>query len=156
MRDSILKGFGFGITSGVITTLGLMIGLFASTNSKLVVIGGILSIAIADAFSDALGIHISEEASNNSSRKIWESTIATFLFKFLFASIFILPVWFLELKTAIVFSIFLGFFLIGFFSCFIAKRNKDKCFSVVLEHLLIASVVIILTYFIGKGINYIF
>ena len=39
-----------------------MIGLYSGTNPRGVVIGGILTIAIADSLSDALGIHISEEA----------------------------------------------------------------------------------------------
>jgi hypothetical protein len=52
-------GLSFGLTSGLITTLGLMIGLNSGTNSKLVVIGGILTIAVADSLSDSLGIHIS-------------------------------------------------------------------------------------------------
>ena len=62
MIESIKTGITFGITSGAITTLGLMIGLYSGTNSRGVVIGGILTIAIADSLSDALGIHISEEA----------------------------------------------------------------------------------------------
>ena len=91
MRHSIKVGFSFGITSGIITTLGLMVGLYSGTGSKLVVIGGILMIAIADAFSDALGIHVSEESEGKHSQKeIWESTLSTFLFKFIFASIFII------------------------------------------------------------------
>jgi len=69
MKVSVKKGFSFGLTSGIITTLGLMVGLNAGTHSKIVVIGGILSIAIADAFSDALGMHISEEAENQHSNK---------------------------------------------------------------------------------------
>ena len=47
MKRSVKAGFSFGLTSGVITTLGLMVGLHSSTHSKLVVIGGILTIAIA-------------------------------------------------------------------------------------------------------------
>ena len=41
MKDSIKKGFSYGVTSGVITTLGLMVGLNASTHSQLVVVGGV-------------------------------------------------------------------------------------------------------------------
>jgi len=52
----------FGLTSGIITTLGLIVGLHSGTHSKLAVIGGILTIAMADALSDALGIHVSEES----------------------------------------------------------------------------------------------
>jgi len=64
MRHLLKVGFSFGLTSGIVTTLGLMVGLHSSTHSKLVVIGGILTIAIADALSDAMGIHIAEEVQN--------------------------------------------------------------------------------------------
>ncbi len=98
MRHSLKTGFSFGMTSGIITTLGLMVGLNSGTHSKLAVIGGVLTIAIADAFSDALGIHVSEESENrHNSREIWESTISTFLSKFTFASTFIVPVVLLQL-----------------------------------------------------------
>ena len=62
MRHSLKTGFCFGLTSGIITTLGLIVGLHASTYSQIVVIGGIFTIAIADAASDAHGIYISEES----------------------------------------------------------------------------------------------
>ena len=64
MNHSLKIGVVFGLTSGIITTLGLMVGLHSGTHSRVVVIGGIVTIAIADAFSDALGIHVSEEAEN--------------------------------------------------------------------------------------------
>ncbi|MBW1641510.1 MAG: VIT1/CCC1 transporter family protein, partial [Deltaproteobacteria bacterium] len=72
MKRSLRKGISFGLTSGTITTLGLMVGLHSGTHSRMVVIGGILTIAVADAFSDALGIHISAESENECSPKeIW-------------------------------------------------------------------------------------
>jgi hypothetical protein len=54
MKESLKTGITFGLTSGTITTQGLMIGLYSGTNSRGVVIGGILTIAIADSLSDAL------------------------------------------------------------------------------------------------------
>ena len=62
MKEWLRSGVSFGLTSAVITTLGLMVGLHSGTGSKLVVLEGIITIAIADAFSDALGMHISKEA----------------------------------------------------------------------------------------------
>ena len=86
MKNSVKKGLGFGLTSGIITTLGLIVGLSSGTNSKSVVIGGILVIALADAFSDSLGMHISEEANRkNKTKDVWESTFSTLIFKFIFA-----------------------------------------------------------------------
>ena len=47
MKASWKTGLSFGLTSGVITTLGLMVGLHSGTHSRAVVIGGILTIAMS-------------------------------------------------------------------------------------------------------------
>ena len=156
MKHSIKKGLGFGLTSGIITTLGLIVGLHASTHSKLVILGGILVIAIADAFSDSLGIHISEEAGKASEKEVWESTFSTFLFKIIFAASFIIPIWFLELQTAIIVSIILGFVLLGIFSYKIATKHKRHKTKTILEHLFIGAVVIVITYFAGLIVRTLF
>ncbi len=153
VRSSFITGLSFGLTSGIITTLGMMVGLTSGTNSKLAVIGGILTIAIADAFSDALGIHISEESKLSSSHsEVWESTIATFIAKFLFALSFVLPVIFLELGTAVVVNLVMGTFLMGGFSLYMSIKN-DRPFVVALEHIAVALTVVILSHFTGKWIN---
>lgn len=154
MKHSLKVGLSFGLTSGIITTLGLMMGLYSGTYSKLVVIGGILIIAIADSFSDAIGIHISEESENkHTTREIWESTISTFCCKFVVASSFIIPVILIELKTAIYVSIIWGLSLLSILSFNIAKDRKTKAWFVVLEHLIVAVIVIILAYYVGNFIK---
>src|SRR3989339_106688 len=154
MNHSIKKGFSFGLTSGIITTLGLLVGLYSSTNSAKVVIGGVLVIALADALSDALGVHISEESENHhSEREIWEATISTFVAKFVFAGMFIVPVLLFSLTTAVVFSIVFGLFLIALFSCYLAKIQGINKRGVVTEHLLIAILVVVATYYIGVWVE---
>ncbi|MEA1994086.1 MAG: hypothetical protein U9N35_06820 [Euryarchaeota archaeon] len=154
MRHSVKIGVCFGLTSAVITTLGLMVGLESGTHLKSVVIGGILIIAIADALSDAMGIHISEESENkHTPREIWESTLATFLSKFVFALTFVVPLLFFQLSTAILVDIGWGFFLLSLFSFYIAKEQKKACWGVILEHLVLAAVVILLTHYIGRWIS---
>ncbi len=154
MKHSLKTGFRFGLTSGIITTLGLMVGLHSGTHSRVAVIGGILTIAIADAFSDALGIHISEESENkHTTNEIWESTILTFLSKFVFALTFIIAVLLLELSTAIVVSIIWGLSVLCFLSLRIAREQKIKPWKVVGEHLAIASVVIVITHYVGDWIS---
>ncbi len=154
MKRSIKKGFGFGLTSGVITTLGMMVGLNASTHSKLAVIGGIIAIAIADAFSDAVGIHISEELENkHTPREIWEATFSTFLFKFLFALSFVVPVLAFKLYVAIGVSVIWGLGLITMFSYHMAREQGVKPYKVVLEHVGIVVLVIIITHYVGKWVG---
>jgi VIT1/CCC1 family predicted Fe2+/Mn2+ transporter len=154
MKHSLRTGFSFGITSGIITTLGLMVGLHSGTHSKLAVFGGILTIAIADAFSDALGIHISEESENRHTEKeIWISTISTFFSKFVFALTFIVPVLLFELSTAIVIGIIWGLSILGILSFHIAKEQESNPWKVVAEHLIIALVVIVVTHYVGDWIS---
>ncbi|MEO0270854.1 MAG: hypothetical protein ABIM98_03100 [candidate division WOR-3 bacterium] len=157
MKHSITVGFAFGMTSGIITTMGLMVGLFSGTSSRLAVIGGILTIAIADAFSDALGIHISEESENvHTGKEIWVSTISTFLAKFIFASTFILPVLFLKLNIAVVVNILWGFFVLTVISYILSRIQSENPFKVVSEHLIVGALVVIISHFVGKVISQVF
>jgi VIT1/CCC1 family predicted Fe2+/Mn2+ transporter len=154
MRHSLKTGISFGLTSGVITTLGLMVGLHAGTHSKLVVIGGILTIAVADAFSDALGIHISQEAENkHTAGEVWQATAATFASKFIFALTFLIPVLLFELDTAIIVSVVWGLLALGLLSLKLAVEQNEKPIKVIGEHLLVAILVIVLTNYFGGLIS---
>ena len=153
MKHSLRTGFCFGLTSGIITTVGLMVGLYSSTNSKMVVIGGIFTIAVADAFSDALGIHIAEESKHNGAKEVWESTIVTFFTKFFIALAFIIPVIYLDLAIAIVVSAVCGMLALCLLSFLIARSKKEKPVLIILEHLFIACVVIVATYYLGSWIS---
>jgi VIT1/CCC1 family predicted Fe2+/Mn2+ transporter len=153
MKESLKTGVTFGLTSGTITTLGLMIGLYSGTHSRSVVIGGILTIAIADSLSDALGIHISEEANHTrTTMQVWVATVATFLSK-LYAITFIIPVLLFDLPVAINISVVWGISLITILSYYLAKSQGAKPWKVILEHLIIITVVIVLTNFLGKLIE---
>ncbi len=150
MKLSIKKGLSFGLTSGVITTLGLIVGLSASTQSQAVVISGIIIIAISDALSDAFGIHVSEESDNgNGHKSVWEATLATFGSKFIFSLTFLIPILLFELSMAIIISIIWGLCLIALFSYYIARSQKQNPIYVILEHLLIAIIVVSITHFVG-------
>ena len=156
LNHSLRIGFSFGLTSGIITTLGLMVGLHSAVDSKLAIIGGILTIAIADSLSDAMGIHVSEESENkHTSKEIWQSTFATFGSKFLFALSFIIPVLIFrdDLNIAIIVSIIWGLSLLCVLSYMICNRDKCSPWRAVFEHLIIAVVVIVITHFVGIWIN---
>jgi len=154
MKHSMKTGLCFGLTSAIITTLGLIVGLHSFSGSKLVIIGGILTIAIADAFSDALGIHVSEEAESiHTGREIWESTLATFLAKFLFAMTFIVPVFLVELSTAIMVGVVWGLLTLTILSYIITRDEKENTLKVIVEHLVIALIVIGITHYVGDWMS---
>jgi len=154
MKASFKTGLSFGLTSGVITTLGLMVGLHSGTHSRTVVIGGILTIAIADAMSDALGMHIAEESKNNGVlSEIWESTIATFAAKFLVAFTFVVPVLMLPLEKAMIVSVVWGLTLLAVLSYLLARAQQISAWKVISEHLIIGISVIAITHYVGDWIR---
>ena len=157
LKHPLKVGFSFGLTSGIITTLGLMVGLNAGTHSRLAVIGGILTIAIADAFSDALGIHVSEESEDkHTPRQIWVATVATFFSKFIFALSFIVPILIFELALAVKIGIAWGLSILCIFSYRMAIEQKKNPWKAVIEHLAIALVVLIITHAVGHWVSDVF
>jgi vacuolar iron transporter family protein len=154
MKHSIQVGFSFGSTSGVITVLGLISGLYFGTGSRMSLIAGIITIAIADSLSDSLGIHVSEESENvHSSAEIWVSTISTFFTKFVISSTFLIPVCFLDLDLSVIVSICWGLLLLFIFSYALGKSQSRRVFPIIFEHLSIAIIVVLLTGFVGHQIN---
>ena len=150
MRKTIEEGLSFGLTSGVITTIGLMVGLDAATSSKLAVAGGIISIAVADSLSDALGVHTLEETNKEKRKHVWESTFSTFIAKFLFTLTFFIPLLLFDLQTAILVSIMLGLLLLTILSYRVAKATKENPLRVICIHVSLAIVVIVLANYVGK------
>ena len=154
MRQSVKTGLSFGLTSGVITTLGLLVGLNAGTHSRVAVIGGIITIAVADALSDAMGIHLAEESKNNGSElEIWEATLATFAAKFVIAMSFVLPVILLPLDQAVLVSIGWGLGLLMLLSYGLAKAQRIAPWKVIAEHGAIALLVVAATHYLGEWLR---
>lgn len=149
-NEGVRTGLFFGATSGVITTLGLIAGLNAGTHSIAAVLGGIFVIAVADAMSDALGIHLAEEADPESTaERIWAATISTFLNKLVFALSFAVPLLLLPLEQAVIASIVWGMLVIIVLSYFIARAQQASAVAIIAEHLGIALLVVVISHFIG-------
>jgi len=152
--DGARTGLFFGATSGVITTLGLITGLNAGTHSVTAVLGGIFVIAVADAMSDALGIHLAEEANPNATTQhIWSATISTFLNKFIFAISFAVPLLLLPLDQAVIASLLWGMLVIIVLSYFLARVQRASPILIVAEHLGIAILVVVLSHLIGGWVS---
>lgn len=154
MRTALRVGFSFGLTSGVITTLGLMVGLHAGTHSMPTVLGGILTIALADAMSDALGIHVAEESKNHgNTQDIWASTVATFMAKFVIAGTFALPVLLMPLDLAIAASLLWGLTLLASLSYVLARVQRISPWKVIGEHVIIGCCVVAMTHYLGEWVR---
>lgn len=152
--DGARTGLFFGATSGVITTIGLIVGLNSGTKSITAVLGGILVIAVADAMSDALGIHLAEEANPNTTHShVWAATIMTFLTKFVFSISFAVPLLLLPLATAVLTSVAWGMLVIIVLSYFLARLQGEPPLAIIAEHVGIAFLVVVFSHYIGVWVG---
>jgi len=156
-NSSLRTGISFGLASGVITTLGVMIGLYFGTFSRGIVLAGILTVAISDAFSDGMGIHFAEETEGvHTTKEIWISTIATFFSKFIVSMTFFFFILLLPIKIALVWNTVWSFLLVGFFTYYICKKQNRKPLNAISEHFILMIVVMFVTYYFGRFIDKMF
>ncbi len=152
--DGARTGLFFGATSGVITTIGLIVGLNSGTQSVTAVLGGILVIAVADAMSDALGIHLAEESDPGTDQgHVWAATIMTFFTKFVFSISFAIPLLLLPLQPAVIASVAWGLLVIVVLSYFLARAQDESPVAIIAEHVGIAVLVVVLSHFIGVWVS---
>lgn len=150
-------GLFFGATSGVITTLGLMVGLQAGTQSLAAVFGGVMVIAVSDAMSDAMGIHLAQESDPESTRgHIWAATLATFVSKFVVAATFALPLLWLPLDQAVIVAVVWGLVIVTVMSYLLARLQRASAWAAIAEHIAIALVVVFISHYVGVWSRHIF
>jgi vacuolar iron transporter family protein len=141
--------FSFGSTSAIITNIALIIGLNTAANAKLAIIGSLLVIGLADNFSDSLGIHIYQESEGLAKKDVWILTFTNFFSRLIISLGFILIILFFPLSLAVIFSLIYGLLVLSAVSYLIALDRKMSIRFTILEHLIIAIVVIILSKFLG-------
>jgi VIT1/CCC1 family predicted Fe2+/Mn2+ transporter len=131
-----------------------MVGLSSGTHSKAAVLGGILTIAVADSLSDALGIHLSEESKKvDTAKHIWEATLMTFAVKFVVTGSFVPQVLIFPLDTAVRISVGWGLALLTVLSFILARSQRVAPWKVIAEHLFIAGCVLAATDSLGKWVQ---
>ena len=144
--------FIFGATTATIINLGLIVGFGSGINPKLNIISSILVIALADNLTDSLGIHIYQETQELKLKYVWLSTIFNFLTRLFISIIFILIVLVFPLNIATFYSIILGLLLLSVISYLIAKQRNSNPLIAIAEHLALALIVIISSYYLGHWV----
>jgi VIT1/CCC1 family predicted Fe2+/Mn2+ transporter len=152
----LITGASFGLTTAVITSLGMIVGLYSATSSRLAIVAGIVIMAIADGLSDAVSLHTVEEAeiekgkAKHTQKEIWLTTLFTFLAVAGFTLTFVIPILLFKLKTAIFVAIIWGILLLILLNFYIAKIREDNPLKLICEHILLAIFVVIISHYIGN------
>ena len=157
--SDFIQGSYFGIISGTITTIGLIIGLSAGTSSKIALIVGILTIAISDTLSDAFGMYMSRKVADTTDNS--EAPIITaagvVAAKFLISISFLLPILMnSNITKGRNISVLYSFIIIIVASSYLTKIRKEPLLKNIFRYIVITVIVILLTHHSGTAIgNYI-
>ncbi|MCD6257576.1 hypothetical protein J7J45_05885 [Candidatus Aerophobetes bacterium] len=155
----LLTGISFGLTSAVITSLGMIVGLNSATSSRLAVGAGIIVMAVADGLADAMGLHLAEESEiengkvKHTSKEVWLTTAVTFFSVSGFCSTFAIPILLFPMKLAVFLAISWGILLLVILNFYIARIKKERPLKLILQHILLAIFVIAISYEIGNLIK---
>lgn len=144
-----LSNFSFGAVSAVITCLALITSFDINDKSKLIVIGSLSVVALADNISDTLGIHIYQEGEFSSFRKVWKVTLSNFIARLCVILMFMLFVFILPPMLAVACSILYGFLILTGISYLVAQKRHVAPKPIIVEHIVIALLVLGLSKYIA-------
>jgi len=149
-----ISRFSFGVTAAITTSMAIITGLDAASNSRLAILSALLIIAIADNMSDSLGIHIYRESQiTGTATDARIHTVTNFLARFAVTMVFIALVVALPLEYSVIMSVAFGLSLLTFLSYRIALKRETNPYKEILQHLAIAIVVITISHFVGQWIS---
>lgn len=147
----------FGLTSGVISSIGIIVGLHHL--QKFVIVAAIIIMSISDGLADAAGIHLSEETEmekekiKHTDKEVWLTTLLTLFFVVGVGITFVIPILIFPIETAVFIAIGYGMLLLIFLNYYIAKIKNANPIKLILEHILLAIVLIIISNWIGNLIT---
>jgi hypothetical protein len=144
-----LPTVSFGTVSGVVTSIGLIIGFGAAGISKSTIIGGLLIIGLADNLTDALSIHIYQESEKLEGHAAFRATLSNFGTRLLISLSFVTLVLTFSSATAVFVSLAWGIALLTGLTWVVARSRGANVTTEVFKHLAVAAVVIAASRAIG-------
>jgi vacuolar iron transporter family protein len=148
-----LGSYSFGVTSAIITSMGLIAGLNYGAHTKATIVGGLLIIALVDNVSDAFGIHVYKESETSDRKEIFATTIGNFLVRFVVTLSFILLTIILPTSMIVWAASVWGLLLLALLSVNISRAKGSHTAMEIVKHLSLAGAVIIASKYIGLFIT---
>jgi hypothetical protein len=140
-----ISRISYGGTAAIVTSMALITGLNAVGTGKSTLITALLIAALADNITDSLSIHVYQESERLDEREAFIGTLSNFTTRLLGSLSFVLIVVAFPPKVVVLGSIIWGMLLLGVLSCLLARERNVGILSEVIKHLVVASVVIIIS-----------
>jgi VIT1/CCC1 family predicted Fe2+/Mn2+ transporter len=147
------RKISFGSTAAIITSMGLIVGLDATTASTGSLVGGILITGLADNLTDSLSVHVYQESEKRPEREAFRTTAINFIVRFSLSLTFVLILVVFPRLTAVRVSVLWGFCLLSALCYLLARARGVSIWSEIWKHAAVAVAVIVISEAIGVGIS---
>ena len=149
-----LEKITFGMSSAIMTVLGIIVGLISAQQSLSAVLGGIASIAVADSMADAMGVYTAKRSERGSSAKVAiKNGLYTFWSKLIFSSSFLL--WFIifPLNYAFIISVIWGLTILAFINFLISFVQEENILLNIFKNIGLTCLIIVASYLVGNFVS---
>jgi adenylate cyclase class IV/VIT1/CCC1 family predicted Fe2+/Mn2+ transporter len=147
----------FGVTSGILTTAGVLMGVHSASASRLAIMASLVSVAMADSWSDAFGMFNSKMSERGVTRaSALRFAGATLVAKMTVPLLFVVPVATLPLPRAINVCLAIGAILLSLLSAEQALVSQKPVARLVCRNLVLALFIINVSRLAGKAIGWMF
>ena len=144
-----LENYVFGGSAAIITNVSLIVGLGSARAGKGPILGGLLTVALADNISDSLGIHLYKESEGFGKRLSSLATALNFLSRLIVSFSFIAIVLIFPTPQAIIVAIVWALLLLNLISYVLTRTTHKNSVLEIINHVSIAVVVIVLSRWLG-------
>lgn len=157
--DSDLRqGLIFGVSSGVITTSGVLSGLVQTSISPIILIVTVVSLAISDGVAESYGLFISkkvEKPKDNGGGPV-KSFLGLLFTKMFVVLSFLIPLLFsrkLGYYKNMVWPILWGLLILTLIDYYASRLRKEKLLPYLIKHYILLGITLGLNVFFGRIIN---
>lgn len=157
-KKEIQQGISYGIISGTLTTIGIILGFIHSNGiKKKIILTAIISAVIADSISDGYSIYFSNKTIFNDNKQAIKGGVVTFAIKLSVGLTFCLPFIFSNnIITSIYICIIWSYILLFLDSLYIAKiKHYDsiQTRNEIMKQIVLGSTVLCVAYLVSHSIE---
>ncbi|MBI5355348.1 MAG: hypothetical protein HZB68_02725 [Candidatus Aenigmarchaeota archaeon] len=147
------QGIAFGAVDGVVLALGVLTGM-SVLGDRTTVFLSLFATGIADAFGNAVGMHVEEESEGNTSRqRVWATTILTFIGTIVVFVVLITPIMLFPLSLAVRVSWVVGMLLLMGLGAIVATLRGWKKRMISVEYATWGAVASVVSYILVGAVK---
>ena len=144
-----LQNYILGSSAAIMTNISLIVGMGTARAGKVSILSGLFTVALADNISDSLGVHLYKESEGYAERLSSLATVLNFLSRLLVSLTFVAIVLIFPLSQAIIVGIVWTLLLLTLISYLVTRSNQENSILQIIRHVLIAAIVILLSWGVG-------